>query len=83
MSHSLIGRIYSVLVSIAGMSSIRPFGSTSHTSPCEADGRAPVPTGFRLGWTSGEARQEMGGRVGGREGRWTEHSLTCSLPVSS
>lgn len=80
MSHSLIGRIYSVLVSVAEMSSIRSFGSTSHTSPCEADGRAPVPTGFRLGWTSGEARQEMGGWEGGQaDGAFTYLFPACEL----
>lgn len=65
MAHSVIGRMYSSLGSVAEVSSIHPLSTLLlMRQMC-----APVPTGFRLGWITGAAWQESRGQKGGREGR--------------
>lgn len=69
VSHSLIGRIYSSLGSVAEMSSIHPLSTLLMKLKFALCGCAPVPTGFRLGWATWSSLAGDQEQKGGREGR--------------
>ena len=82
VSHSLIGRIYSSLGSVAEMSSVHPLSTLLMKLKFALCGCAPAPTGFSLGWASLSSLagdQETKGRKGGKEGtsRVYIHTVLC------
>ena len=96
VSHSLIGRIYSSLGSVAEMSSVHPLSTLLMKLKFALCGCAPAPTGFSLGWATWSSLagdQETKGRKGGKEGKsrvyihtvlcpWAHLSLVVTLQFS-